>query len=183
MKMYYTKSELKSLTPEELLDLTTFGGEENTYYYADLEKVQKEEGEYSFIFKDKTVIYTQEIDTFDKIALGKARFELVSASLKDNKEAEIREREFQEEIKNMISTQMTAFDNSRKTNNTNFELTIDSMKDKYEKTIEALDKKMYSTQRVWTNKIKQLEDFDTEAYNIKMQKLDKIIKAFDELLK
>lgn len=182
MKLYYSKSDLKKITEKELLELTTFG-EDNAYFYSDLDKIQKEDGEFSFLFKDKTVIYTQSEETYKEIILGKSRFEMLSISLKENEDAENKANEFREEMRTVVTNQMTEVHKTLKVLNTNIVISTQDLESRVQKSVKDNDSKMDSLVREWKDKIERLEEFDTKSYNIKMVKLDKIIEAFDELLK
>ena len=182
MKMFYTKSELKSLTGEELLELTTFGSDENSYFYSDLERIKKEDAEYSFHFKDGTTVFTQSEETFKEVKVGKARYELIYKSLEENKENKESQDEFYKNIVSMLSKQVKELHDSNKTFALNSEIAIKANGTKLDSHIDSMSQKLDATVVRWNDKIKLLEDFNTNTYNVKMKKLDKIIDAFSEIL-
>ena len=65
MKNFYSTIELNKLSPKELLDLTSFG-EDNNYFYSELVKTEwSSKDEYIFRFKDQSVVYTQDVETYE----------------------------------------------------------------------------------------------------------------------
>ena len=181
MKMYYSKSDLKNITQEELLKLTTFGGD-NSYYYADLERVQSAGDEYSFHFKDNSVIYTQQKETFDEVKIGKARYNMLSKSLEENQDQERREQEFYVEMRSMLSKQMESIAYTNNINVTNTDSLVKSVEKETKSLIKHIKLRLDETANMWEEQIELLSAFDVDAYNIKMAKVDKIINAFSELL-
>ena len=67
MKMFYTQNELKNLTADQLLELTTFGNSDNIFYYNDVETVSLYEGEMRILFKNKEELFTDSEETFENI--------------------------------------------------------------------------------------------------------------------
>lgn len=182
MKMFYTKNELKDMGKDELLKLTTFGGGDNAYYYADLEKLQANGSEYSFHFKDKTVIYTQQKETYDEVKLGKARYQLLTKTLEDNQEQDKREQVFFEEIRTMVASQVQNLSTATTNLENNADIAIKTIGEKTAGQMKAITKRLDAVAGKWDDKMDDLKVFDVDAFNVKMRKVDKIIDAFDKLL-
>ena len=192
-KMFYTQNELKNITKEELLELTTFGGSTDTFYYVDVENVSIVDNEMCISFKNGEKVFTDSQETFDDVKLGKARYELLAKSLEANKEQDNRENVFYAktqthfesliidlnqrhdiQVKKLMEQNASQAESQRNTTK-NLELTIESSIKKMEQMVETSAKN-------WDKKVKELDYFDTEAYEVKMKKVDNIISAFAKLL-
>lgn len=182
MQMFYTAQELKKLSSKELLELTTFGNDENVYYFSDLDKVVKEGNEYSFHFKDGSTAYTQKESTFEKVKVGKARYDMITKSIEQNEEQDQREKQFYANIEKMVSAQIAygkaAVDEERKAVS---ELVI-NLNESNVRTISSIDLKLEETAKRWQKQIDKLKEFDLNAYNAKMKDINKIIDSFKELM-
>ena len=60
--------------------------------------------------------------------------------------------------------------------------TIKGLDSNNQSVIDLMTKKVKDTAKKWDGKVDELKAFDIEAYNIKMKKVEDIIKAFDKLL-
>jgi len=171
MKMFYTQNELGKLSKGDLLELTTFGGGNDTYFYSELSKTQEQDGEYSFHFNDGTVIYTQQKETYESVKLGKARFDLIMKSQESKKEQDEREQLFLDRANEMLAGTLekagagfSRIENEAKSFRKNAETHLEVTKTK------------------WDSQLDTLKAFEVESFNIKMEKVDKIISAFEKLL-
>lgn len=209
MKNFYTQAELKDISNEEMLELTTFGGEEKVFYYSDLDKVQSKitndgEAEYSFHFRDDNVIFTKDIETFEEVSVGKARFDMLSKSLEAHKSDEEMMKNFYENVTMMVQNkvqEMTEVNQSTQENirqnvqnmttNATSEIqdfvqagveTVKGLDSNNQSVIDLMNKQIEKVTKKWNGKVDELKAFDIEAYNIKMRKVEEIIKAFDKLL-
>jgi hypothetical protein len=172
MKMFYTQNELSKLTDSEILGLTSFEGGGETYFYSELKKLQKEEdGSFSFSFSDNSVIYTKNIDVYNRVKLGKARYDMLMKSMESKKEQDEREELFLERATEMITKMVEQTGSGIK----RIENEAKSFRTNAEKHLKVTEEK-------WNNQLDSLKEFDIKAYNIKMEKVDKIIEAFDKLL-
>jgi len=210
MKNFYTQGELKKLSNEELMELTTFGGDENMFYYSDLDKVQastdSSDGtpEYSFHFTDEKVIYTKDVETFNEVKLGKARYDMLSKSLEAHKSDEEMMQNFFERVTGMVQDkvqEMTEVNQGVQSNidknvknmcsNATNEIqtlaqvaveTVKGLDANNQAVIDLMNKQIEKVTKKWGSKVDELKAFDIEAYNIKMKKVEDIILAFDKLL-
>lgn len=182
MKMYYTQAELAKLSPEKILELTTFGGGESVYYYSDLDKLQSHGTEFSFHFKDKSVIYTQQEDTYNEVKVGKARFDLLGKSIEGNKEQDEREKAFYAELMEMVGTQIQNLTNATQNFETNADIAIKTVGEQTGGQMQQITTRLNTVAERWDEQMNALNTFDVKAYNVKMTKIDKIIDAFDKLL-
>jgi len=208
MKNFYTKEELKNISDDELLELTTFGRGDNIYYYSNLADVSFEEysseKEYSFKLKDGSSIYTRDYNIYNSVITGKARFDLLTKSLEDNKSDEDKMNKFLENITSMVSDRVTNMEqrndkskdiiednikNMTKNATNNIEKFVDmgtkivsGLSSNNQSVIDLMTSKIEEVSTKWDGKVDELKMFDIEAYNIKMKKVEAIIKAFDKLL-
>lgn len=193
MQMFYTIQELKNLSSEELLDLASFGGSDSTYFYSEVFGFQIEEDSYSILFKNGSNIYTKEERTYDLVKKGKARYDFISKSLEETGNQNKREQLFYETVEKNLDAKLDLFSKSISNITNQLNKSINNLTKQNEQDIkdlkknkniqlDLLTKQLEKFSNAWISKINRLDDFDTNAYYIKMGQLDKIIEAFDVLL-
>lgn len=175
MKMYYTVDELRNISKDELIELTTFGPN-NEYFYSELTSLLKEENEYSFIFKNGETIFTQSEDTYNNAKIGKMRYNLITQSSENvQKETKIREQ-FLKDTQDFVVSQINIF---------NTEMTKQSsvIVDNNKSYLDNLKKETFNTIKNIEDTNNNLKQINIKDFEDKMKKLDKIIDTFGELLK
>ena len=196
-KMFYSQEDLENISKDELLSLTTFGPN-NEYFYSDLQSVDNVNGEFIFRFKSDTEeIYTQDAETFENVKAGKMRFDIIMKSLENsNDEFKIKD-EFYTDVKANVAEELISVKENLLFNSENIKSNainnITSIRDEVAGAIQAMQKdnaeaikkiKGDSTTAIESvaKAVEKVNNIDIEAFNIRMEKIDKIINAFDALL-
>ena len=193
MKMFYTKEELKKLSEKEMADLMGFEGGDNYYFYSDLLRLGNEDGEYSFYFNDGITVYTQNKHTYESVKNGKIRYSLLMSSLEEIKKEERERDEFYKEVTSMVRNELKNVHDSVTTFRTNSDSAIIRMEKQNTEGIKnigkisgdahsRITKKVSDAAKKWDKQMEKLNTFDTKAYDIKMEKLDKLIDMFSSLM-
>jgi len=182
LKNFYTATELSKLSPEELMEISSFKGGDETFFYRDITSIREEDGEFCIVINGEE-IFAKDAELIERIKVGKARYDLLEQSIKkSNEEAEANES-FRNEIRSMISTEMENIHSQVQTNRTNFDLGISAnekiLNDKLSKMEEMIEK----AARSWDNKMDTLNKVDTKKFDAMMTQMETITKAFGELLK
>jgi len=193
MKMFYTKEELKKLNEKEMAELVGFEGGGNYYFYSDLVRLGNEDGEYSFYFKDNTTIFTQKKSTFERVKNGKIRYSLLMSSLEELKREEKEKDKFYDTISSMVRDELKNVHESVTVFRTNSDSAIRRLEKQNTEAIKNIEKisadknaeytkKILESAKKWDEQMEKLNTFDTKAYDIKMEKLDKLIDMFSSLM-
>lgn len=165
MKMFYTKDELSSLKVDELKELVSFGQDSTgLYFYSDVKSLRLENGEGCILFKNGEEVYTQTIDTYNKILQGKLRFDLISQTVAEhNADVEVK-NQFYNEVKN------------------NNERLINGILTKLQSDMSVLMGNVNQTLQGVNDVSSNIKSIDPDTFDRRMKKLDKILNAFGTLL-
>ena len=184
MKNFYTQTELAKLSPEELLELSSFEGAGNTYYYDNVDKVFTEDDEeFCIRFKDNDEIYTKDKAIFDKVKHGKARFDLISKSLQQAQDKENDHTAFYEQVKSDIQAEMKNVHEQVKINRNNFDTAIKQNRDVLDTAISRMESKVNAASDKLEERVSELNSVDLEKFNNLMKQIETITDAFGDLLK
>jgi len=183
LKNFYTAKELSKLSDKELIDLTSFEGAGETYFYSDIQIVQEIDGEFCFKTGSGEEIYTKNAELIDEIKLGKARYDLLEKSLNRVNDEKDSNKAFQEEMRQMIREELTHIHQQVETNRTNFDLGIQNNGKKINEALTNMETMIEKAATSWDNKMDTLNKVDTQKFDAMMKQMETITKAFSELLK
>lgn len=196
MKAFYTKEELKVLSKEELIELTHFEGENGLYNYGNVSRTGEEDGVFfiSYIIDGITKkIYTDSEEKYVEVVAGKARYDLISSSLEDIDEVKKEREELKDYINNTINSEMAILKNNRIKQEKEIKNLIEQAKKETQSTIKYIESVVQNVdQRLIASidnvdkklsaKIDSFDELDAEKIKDNLDKMDKIISSFDELM-
>lgn len=183
MKMFYTAKELSEVSEEELSELVSFEGAGTTYYYSNLDKVFTEDDEeFCIRFKDSTEIFTKDLEVFNRVRMGKSRFDLLTKSLEQNNQDKEAHGDFYKKVSEDIKTEMANVHSQIDTNRKNFDNIVKYNKEKLNESMKEMEARVDITTQKMESAIKRLNDIDTEKFEKLITQVEKITEAFSELL-
>lgn len=184
-KMFYTLDDLRNISQEELIELTTFGPK-NEYFYSELISIEDQGDEFVILFRNGEKIYTQSTETVESTRIGKMRFDLIMKSAENAQhELDIQEN-FYTSIQSEISTSISKMESDMllKLNEVtdHFKKSVDATNDEHKQTIKKIKGDSESALDLVESAAKKITAVDIAAFEEKMKKLDKILDAFGSLL-
>jgi len=163
---------MKRYTDKEVIELTSFKGGDETFYYKDIKTTTQNKDDFSFVLMSGEVIYTKSKDLINKIKAGKARYDLTISSLEQQNKDKEEIREFKNEIKSILNEQMKEVDNKLKSDREELHKTISIIKSSLNSTIEDMN-----------SEVQKLNKIDIDRFTKTLDKMDKITDTFSDLLK
>jgi oligoribonuclease NrnB/cAMP/cGMP phosphodiesterase (DHH superfamily) len=149
-----SKEEFKKLNPEQLEEVLTFKGVNETYFYKDI-KFFKESDEYQIVLND-IIVYTSDLNKFNNIKAGKLQYDIISMFMADISGIDLLDTEkFKETVKKDL---------------------IDEVLD------EVLDKMTNEVLNPLNKKLQEISNIDSKKFKTSMKDIDEIVSVFDKLL-
>ena len=175
MQMIFTLEELKQMDTEELIKLAYFGNDKE-YLLSNISRFQHP---FTIIMNDGSKLECETLDILNDHKRAKLKYDLLSSTLAGINSNNASKENLREEIHDAVNEQVT-----------NLEKTIAQIAEDAINIFSVSERSMAnSTAKVrnimdtmetsFTSKMRKI---DAEKFGPKMQKVDNIIKAFEDLL-
>ena len=175
----YTKEEILDLSPEELSELMYFGSPDTSYSYSDI--VKFETG--NIIMRNGDTLTTESAEHLESYKLKKLRYDMVVTTLKSIDTEATSKAQFRDEVAALVNTQVTNLQNSYEANAGKVIDVVADVTYELKNTIKGLGDEISTVGKKYNAKLKDFDTFNTKSFDIKMDKVDKILDAFKELIK
>ena len=179
----YTPEEIEALTTSELQEIIYFGNDQMHIPYSEIASFFTNDETQGVILKDGRTLVAESPEAYERLVTKRMRYELVLATL-SGVEHDVNSRaSFMDEVATTISDQLKLLSTNYVANSEAMSSTINNIKNTSDAALNFLDEEIGSVSKMYKTKLDKFDKFNTETYEVKMQKVDKIIDAFKDLLK
>ena len=178
MKTLYTKEELAELSPEDLEELMYLTTNSGHIPYSDIVAFE----DLKVILRSGEALNAENESILQKVRNDKARYDLNMSALKATEEDAASKQKFRDELETAVLKQVTMLDNSYQQATASLATMMTKMTTELSTSIALMQDDMKGIHGMHDRAISKFNTFNTEAYDIRMTKVDKIIDSFKELL-
>jgi len=203
-KIHYTKAEIDKLTPEEIMELTTFGTD-GRFFYSEVFTTKIDEDGFTVNFKNGHVAHAKTREAFDDIRMGKIRYDLCfrgvdeandlkrikSEVLKDvTKNFGLQVEKLQSDVGDVVEDQKVlmlqhsdAITNALRDVSEQVNTSIGKLENSYKTSKKTMEEKMDKLVSSHNSKVDNIRKLNVDKIHMLMEDIEAISKAFNSLLK